>query len=92
MNDPSFDTSLLDHVPWPIGLWAGTAAMAFISWLATLKIFVSSQEHHAFKVHVAETYMRRDEVQQQLNTLHGHVATMQQQLQQMQHILYKWHP
>jgi TolA-binding protein len=92
MNDPVVDFPLLERLPLPIGLWAGTTVMAVISWLATLKIFVSSQEHHAFKVHVAETYMRRDEVQQQLNTLHGHVATMQQQLQQMQHILYKWHP
>jgi TolA-binding protein len=86
----TFGVSDIEALQWPAGLLLSSACMPVLSWVLTYRIFVSSQEHHAFKVYVSETYMRRDDLQQQLHTLHGHIATMQQQLQQMQLILHGW--
>ena len=88
MSNTNLMTTLLDSSPWQLGLWMTACGVGVLSWLLTLKVFVSYGEHNELKAYVAEHYIKRSEIKTHLNDLHQQLQSMQQQLNLMQQALY----
>lgn len=80
---------ILGQSPWPFAILTCVSGVGILSWLLTLKVFVTTNEHQAYKTQVAQQYMQRQEVTQQLQNLQEHLNMMQRQLQHMQTMLFK---
>jgi hypothetical protein len=88
MSNTNLVTTLLDSSPWQLGLWMTACGVGVLSWLLTLKVFVSYGEHNELKAYVAEQYIKRSEIKTHLKDLHQQLQSMQQQLNLMQQALY----
>lgn len=88
MSNTNLMTTLLDSSPWQFGLWMTACGVGVLSWLLTLKVFVSYGEHNELKAYVAEHYIKRSEIKTHLKDLHQQLQSMQQQLNLMQQALY----
>ena len=89
MSNTNLVTTLLDSSPWQLGLWMTACGVGVLSWLLTLKVFVSYGEHNELKAYVAEHYIKRSEIKTHLNDLHQQLQSMHQQLNSMQQALYR---
>jgi hypothetical protein len=89
MEHTNLMNALLASSPWQLGLWMSACGVGVLSWLLTLKVFVSYGEHNELKAYVAEHYLKRSEIQTHLNDLHQQLQSMQQQLNLMQQALYR---
>ncbi|XVJ51563.1 MAG: hypothetical protein HEQ32_05590 [Vampirovibrio sp.] len=87
-TDPSLSL-LLDHPPWQIGLWMTACGVGVLSWLLSLKVFVSSGEHQELKAYVAEHYIKRQEISEHLGDVQRQLHSMQEQLNLMQTALFR---
>jgi hypothetical protein len=82
-------TWMTQEPPLQAALWMTACGVGVLSWLLTLKIFVSYAEHNELKTYVAEHYIKRAEITEHLRDIQTQVQQMQIQLNTLQNTLFR---